>query len=435
MPYFEDALIHREFELDKLPDQIEIETARGCNLQCKMCPLADPNNAVDRPILMNRETFEIILSQISDKPRSLLLCLIGEPLLNPHIVEFVASSKLKGHEVSLITNGSLMNPELAEKLIRSNLDRAVFSIDGYSKATYEEIRVNANFETVMENLRNFIKINRKSGGKTRVEINYVVSDKNIKEANPFFAEWGPLVEKINFIPVNDWGGKITLPKEFKCEAENVDQSRLDRMPCLYLWTVLHISAEGNIMLCVNDFKQIISLPNVKEKRLLEIFKEDLGKHRKAHASNDCDYEPCKSCRVWFVKFERPAIKPKRSSLANEIFDWIDPKPFGHIDHPSYGETITGPLDVKGWALAKNGRRVIAVEILLNGRLVKKADYGSFRPDIWYAYPDCADTGFSVFHGQLNSKMFPNGDHILSVEIIDDRGTKKNMGSRPVQIIN
>ena len=49
-------------------------------------------------------------------------------------------------DIMLHTNGTVMDEELAEKIVKSGLDRSIFSLDSITKEIYENIRVNANFE-------------------------------------------------------------------------------------------------------------------------------------------------------------------------------------------------------------------------------------------------------------------------------------------------
>ncbi len=151
---------HRKWHCNEIPDSIRIETVIGCNLRCEMCPVPQSKLLMNgrTTTMMSSETFCKILSEIADKPRKLHLNQMGEPLLNKSISEFVALSKKAGHIVSFTTNGSLMNDDIARKLLMAGIDHVTFSIDGYEAQTYENIRIGANYEKIRSNVEQFSRL-------------------------------------------------------------------------------------------------------------------------------------------------------------------------------------------------------------------------------------------------------------------------------------
>lgn len=134
----------------------------GCNLRCEMCPVPQSKLLMNgrQTTVMSMTTFCKILDAIADKPRRLHLNQMGEPLLNKSISEFVGISKKAGHIVSLTTNVSLMNNDIARKLLLAGIDHVTFSIDGYEAKTYESIRIGANYEKVRSNVEEFSRKER-----------------------------------------------------------------------------------------------------------------------------------------------------------------------------------------------------------------------------------------------------------------------------------
>ena len=51
-------------------------------------------------------------------------------------------------DIMLHTNGTVMDEDLAKKIVNSGLDRIIFSLDSITKEIYEKIRVNAKFEDI-----------------------------------------------------------------------------------------------------------------------------------------------------------------------------------------------------------------------------------------------------------------------------------------------
>jgi MoaA/NifB/PqqE/SkfB family radical SAM enzyme len=452
----------RNDRLSSLPDQIVIEPVMGCNLRCPMCPVTGLPSAMDgrTPTVMSLEVYQRILGQISDRPRYILLTIFGEPLLHPRIVEFVTLAKDAGHSVNLITNGTKLTPELAGRLIDSRLDVLTVSIDGHSQETYEGLRVGASRDAVLGNLRHLAaEIARRAGG-LRVEINYLVSPRTAHERDAFYREFSPLVQRINFNPVTDFGAQFELPDDLVPAGGDPRLiSRLHatdgftRNACVYLWKEMFISAEGRVMLCCNDFKHTSGLPNVMERPLLDIWQNAVGAYRADHVQGHFDNGPCGSCRLNVVPFRVPAAerqsiltRARRQALLRTLVPaailppaarrrrWQEEMPFGCVDVPAPDSTVAGPIPVQGWAVGAAGRTIERIEIRVDGELKGRADGGAFRPDVGEAHPGEGHS-FSGFSYALDTSSLTNGAHVLDVTVTDNAARRVDLGARAIFVRN
>ncbi len=77
---------------------------------------------------------------------------LGEPLLHPDIVEMVALAEELGARTELITNGLLLDQEMAEGLVQAGLDTLVISVDGASPEAHAGIRAGADLRLVQQNV-------------------------------------------------------------------------------------------------------------------------------------------------------------------------------------------------------------------------------------------------------------------------------------------
>ena len=123
----------------KTPLVVYVEPSSICNLECKFCPQHTNSDEFPKS-LMSLESFHKIINDIKifeNKPELLRFCGIGEPLFNKNFGKFIQilnESKVV-KKTELITNGLLLNSELI-KIIASNLDRIVISIEGLSDKDY-----------------------------------------------------------------------------------------------------------------------------------------------------------------------------------------------------------------------------------------------------------------------------------------------------------
>lgn len=303
---------HRESHFSELPNSILIETVMGCNLRCEMCPVPQSKLLMNGRAAagMSLSTFQRILDQIGDKPRRIHLNQMGEPLLNKSICEFVALAKKDGHEVSFTTNGTLMDEEISRKLLMAGIDHVTFSVDGYEKTTYESIRIGANYERVRSNIEGFCRLRNELSKHAVVHIDCILSDLTKSEIAPMQNYWKGKVDSVNIIPLDDWAGKHELPGKFGLRNRRTKTSGNVRYPCDLLWTTTAISAEGCVMYCCHDYKLLSKLPNINERSLGEIWKDNVSEERRKHARGVIDRDPCLHCDAWKTRqpyFRDPSL--------------------------------------------------------------------------------------------------------------------------------
>lgn len=117
------------------PRKLYVETTTRCNMQCGMCVKQAPGNCISDqhldPALYQR------LAGTLPQLEGLVLNGIGEPLLHPQLLDMVSmAGKLMPPETSrgLQTNGLLLEPDMAERLLAAGLNRLCISVDGLTSA-------------------------------------------------------------------------------------------------------------------------------------------------------------------------------------------------------------------------------------------------------------------------------------------------------------
>ena len=161
-----------------------------CNLDCRTCVR---NNWEEVSGKMSADVFDRILKGLAafSPPPLVFFGGFGEPLSHPDIVSMIRRVKKLGARVELISNGTLLTPELSKKLITAGLDLLWVSIDGASAASYADIRLGAELPSVIENMKVFSRIlNNEYGSnscgavplyKTKVGVAFVAMKRNIAD--------------------------------------------------------------------------------------------------------------------------------------------------------------------------------------------------------------------------------------------------------------
>jgi len=287
----------RRADMAELPSLIYIETTMACNFDCVFCPVPTSRQSMGRrPQVMSRAVFEATRRAISDRPRTISLTLMGEPLMHKRIVEFVGKLKADGHRVQMVTNGSLLDEEKSRALLEAGIDTVVISFDGGNKATYEHLRIGGDFAQVVANVRRFDKLRKKIRPQCRLDVFSITSDVTRGQEKEIKALWKGVADNVSCGPLSDWQGQLELPAEFGPAYEPPQPA--ERYACHLLWTSVAVTASGQVSYCCHDYKLRSALPNVVDKDLREIWADDIGVERARHARGDYRGSPCESCGAW-----------------------------------------------------------------------------------------------------------------------------------------
>jgi hypothetical protein len=117
-------------------------------------------------------------------------------------------------------------------------------------------------------------------------------------------------------------------------------------------------------------------------------------------------------------------------------------PFGTIDFPSQGGTMSGTYANQGWALAQPGRFIpfdgTTLRLFIDGvQQPNAASYNNPRPDVAALFPSppYANSGGPAAQFTIDTTAFANGVHTIVWTARDDAGVTQGIGSRYVDIQN
>jgi radical SAM protein with 4Fe4S-binding SPASM domain len=179
--------------LPPLPTHLQLEVTSSCNLACAMC-LVSYRPAINRAQgAMSMNLFRRLVDGTPGLAR-LTLQGLGEPLLQPHLLEMVAYAKRRGIAVGFNTNAMLLTRERADRLVALGLDWLHVSLDGATAATYEGIRARADFGRVAHNLRGLQEAKRAAdAAEPAVQVVFVAMRRNLHELPDLvrlISDWG-----------------------------------------------------------------------------------------------------------------------------------------------------------------------------------------------------------------------------------------------------
>lgn len=193
----------KKMYVSDFPIHLDIETTNICNLLCPMCPRTiqiDNDTYVDVGTMSMDFYKKIIDEGVKNGLCSLKLNFLGEPLLDKYIVERVKYAKDNGIiEVMFNTNGSVLTEEMSHKILEAGIDSIFFSVDSTDPEKYNKIRIGTDYNTVVNNIKNFVKIKNEGNYKhVQTRVSMVVMPSNKNEVESFTKLWLPVVGIVGF---------------------------------------------------------------------------------------------------------------------------------------------------------------------------------------------------------------------------------------------
>jgi len=110
-----------------------VDTIQQCNLRCRYC---HPGKTWEEKVLSSKKIEDVF--ETVEKNETLEVTLTGgEITLHPELARILESTHILDKTVStLITNGTLLTPEIIRDIRNSNIDRICISLDGITPETH-----------------------------------------------------------------------------------------------------------------------------------------------------------------------------------------------------------------------------------------------------------------------------------------------------------
>lgn len=184
------------------------------------------------------------------------------------VLEHVAKQEFE--DVWIFTNGILLNSELIDLILDSNITRLSISIDAITSDTYKNVR-GGRFYKLMSNIFNFL--DRRELRKSRLPIfrvTFVKYNLSEKEEQTFITFWKRIADEVDIQPLID--------------VQNIDVLRydnIDEINCLYPISMLYINWDGDYKPCCSEFAKYLSIGNINDMNIMEAWHSDYLKDLRA----------------------------------------------------------------------------------------------------------------------------------------------------------
>jgi radical SAM family protein/iron-sulfur cluster protein len=274
------------------PSHVGIEITAACNARCTMCP----RHEMDRPMRpMPFPLFQRIVDQCAALGvHEIALNGYGEifTLRREKYREYIDYCRRVAPDVRVVinTNAYEMTEEVARYLIEAGVWAVHVNLDGATAETFEKIRVHLTLDQCERNILRLMELKRAMGKvRPQMRVGIIEMPETSHEIDQFEARWRGKVDVVAVDGyVNRMGdGAFTYV---------IDQSR----PCFDLWSKLHIWANGQAVLCCEDWNATHVVGDALTQTIEEIWQgEALTSARAKHLAGQGKEIPmCAGCGYW-----------------------------------------------------------------------------------------------------------------------------------------
>lgn len=274
--------------LPDFPVNLDVEVIDACNLNCRYCfrdkQIAEKNDfKVNTGKRFPLESFERIMNEAAQHSlQAVNFGFLGECLLNPDLIKMINMASLAGIlDIRLITNGTLVDFETANKLLDSPLTLLSFSIDAGTAETYKAIKGKDYFAQLLNTVK-YIHTRKKELGKDLplIRASFYPSPESAGEREEFLSKFEPYVDFVDFQRFQNLRG--TEKKQIKINC----RSPFCRMA---------IFANGDVAPCCNFFSKKLIAGNINNMTLGEIWNSKAMQEIRKGLVGQNPLEVCKRC--------------------------------------------------------------------------------------------------------------------------------------------
>lgn len=271
-----------------------IEVTNYCNNKCIFCYhdcMKRKKEHIDEKLCKKvlREAYELGVREVG-------FYVLGEPLLNPKLNEYIKFARILGYKyIYITTNGILANLNNVKKLYDCGLNSIKYSINAANKEEYINIHKTDNFNKVINNLKEVYSWKKNNNVNLKVYVSYVATKytDNIDKINKVFSK---ICDEYIILSAINQGGLIP---DIKRKLSSTNEMLINNnfvLPCSYPFKSIVVTKEGYLTACCMDFENLLAYANLNKCSLKESWNNKVIKEfRDKHIKQDVKNTICESC--------------------------------------------------------------------------------------------------------------------------------------------
>lgn len=295
------------------PPQLVIENTSHCNQLCVHCS----HREMERPKKhMTRELWNKIVEEIGQvSPHTEIWpTFYGEALImGPELWDRIRYADRAGcKNLVLNSNGTLLHRKNhIDEILKSPLKRFILSLDGFTRETYENIRVLGKWDVVYPNVQTLLEEKKKRNqAYPEITCQYSLMDENEHEVEAFRQFWEGKGAQVKVRPKLEWGAVGTV------RSDKLDHETPFRIACPWGNNTMAIHQNGDVVACAVDYEGKHIVGNLNDITVQEAWNrlgETLRSKHRNHQWNDMP-DICKGCADWQTagaEYSKPTLQGTR----------------------------------------------------------------------------------------------------------------------------
>jgi radical SAM protein with 4Fe4S-binding SPASM domain len=271
------------------PFTVLIEPSSLCNFKCVQCFQSLPGESyfTRNRMHMPLERFRRVLGQLQawegPKLKVLKLNLYGEPLIAPHFGEMLrlAREANVADRIETTTNASLLSREIAQAMVRWQLDYVRVSIYAATQERHREVSGSPiSVGRIHENLRVLQELKRESGSE-RPFVSCKMLDAYGEENERFKRAYEDVADELYLDEPHSWIGVegadfigTHYGERGDGVRDNLRHNSTPRVACPMPFTTMAVRSNGDVSPCCLDFVGGTNLGNVDDDSLEGLWHSD-----------------------------------------------------------------------------------------------------------------------------------------------------------------
>jgi hypothetical protein len=263
--------------LEFIPHRVDIETCRQCNARCQFCPqsVSPKSRGVMPPDL-----FSLILSRLEGTtPEWIAFNHYGEPLVDPFFRPRVELLRERNLPLALFTNGILMKDPVIDFLAAGGVYKIVFNFPSLELSEWCELmqmpeqsywKARRAIESTLRTISNMPE-------GVVVSVNGVTDTQAMRaqRIQEYFSTFGDVAVRTVF---SNWRAGSIQNELVQISSHSAWQRYGG---CDRITSQLHISTEGKVYLCCQDYDQNVVLGDIRQETISAIMTGPLARQLRA----------------------------------------------------------------------------------------------------------------------------------------------------------
>ena len=241
------------------------------------------------------------MAEFPKKLKMIRVCGFGEPLTNKNIADIVKYmyDKNVAEKIVLITNGSLLKPELSESLVKY-LNQIIISVEGIDAEQYLKFaNVKINYEKFYQGVVNLCEYSKNEKCKITAKI-HGDAVKEKADLDKFYKLYGNVCDEVTVEELINLFPEVDVrDNDDSMQFRFSDFKKVQKKVCPQIFKSVQLTAEGDVLPCCVDWQKKLVMGNIQNESLVDIWNgEKFFDLRSQHLNLQKDFiEPCKYCSM------------------------------------------------------------------------------------------------------------------------------------------